>query len=289
MNVDLAVIMSVYHNDKLSFVRESIQSILDQTFSRFHYYLIFDGPVSTDIDDYVASLKDNRIRLSRLEKNSGLATALNHLLEVVLKNSDYQYIARMDADDISMPERFEKQRNYLIENPEITVLGSWYEEIDEAGKHLSYRKLPTEHEALRKRYYTRTPFAHSSVMFHRRLIEIAGYYPTDTVLMEDNVLWGRALKNGLKFGNIAENLLKFRIDIDYYKRRSGIKYGWNFIKTRFKINRSLKFPAHTYIYSVLIGTIKMIPSFIYHFIYWITKRMDRFGEASFIQDTAPGA
>lgn len=273
--VDLAVIMSVYHNDRLCFVKESIQSILDQTFSQFHYYLIFDGPVSSEIEDYVTTLKDHRIRLYRVDKNKGLAAALNYLMEIILQNPDYRYIVRMDADDISISERFEVQRNYLNENPEISVLGSWYEEIDENGKHFSFRKLPAEHEELRKRYYTRTPFAHSSVMYHRRLIEIAGYYPTDTVLMEDNVLWGRALLNKLKFGNVQEILLKFRIDNNYYKRRSGLKYGWNFIRTRIKINRSLKFPFYTNIYSIVIGLFKMMPSYIYHYFYWISMKLGK--------------
>jgi glycosyltransferase involved in cell wall biosynthesis len=207
---DLAVIMSVYQNDKLIYVKESVQSILNQSFSRFHYYLIFDGPVSPDISEYITSLTDNRIKLFRLEKNGGLAGALNYLLEVVMKNPEYKFIARMDADDISMPTRFEKQRNFLSEHSDISVVGCWYEEIDETGNHLSYRKLPTDHEALRKRYFTRTPFAHPSVMYRRELIEKAGFYPTDTIWMEDNVLWRRALLLGLKFSNIPELLFKFR-------------------------------------------------------------------------------
>lgn len=74
----------------------------------------------------------------------------------------------MEADDISMPERFEKQRNYLIDNPNITVLGCWFEEIDEEGKHLSYRKLLVEHEALLNKYFIRAPFAHPSIMYQKK-------------------------------------------------------------------------------------------------------------------------
>jgi glycosyltransferase involved in cell wall biosynthesis len=267
--IDLAVIMSIYHKDKLQFVRESVQSILDQTFSKFHYYLIYDGPVPAEVEEYVASLTDNRLRLFRLEKNSGLAAAMNYLLEIILKNSDYRYIARMDADDISIPERFEKQRSYLIKNPDITVLGSWYEEIDESGRHLAYKKLPNEHEALKKRYYTRTPFAHSSVMFQRRLIEKAGFYPTDTILMEDNVLWGRALKERLRFANLPIYLLNFRIDCSYFKRRSGFKYGLYYGRTRLKINKSLGFQFYSI--SLIIGFVKMMPSFISHFFRMVVR------------------
>lgn len=264
---DLAVIMSVYKNDKLSFLKESVQSILDQTFAQFHYYIVFDGPVNKDIDIYLTSLNDSRIKLFRLGKNGGLAKALNFLLEIVLKNPEYKLIARMDADDISSYSRFEKQYNFLSGNQDISCTGCWYEEIDESGNHLIYCKLPVEHEALKKRYHLWTPFAHPSVMYRRSLIETAGYYPVDTILMEDNVLWGMALKHGLKFANIPEYLLKFRIDKNFLKRRSGLKYGWNYIVTRFKINRSLKFPLYTYLYSILIGVIKMLPSFTLRYFY----------------------
>jgi hypothetical protein len=154
----------------------------------------------------------------------------------------------------------------LIENPDISILGSWYEEIDDNGKHLSYRKLPTEHEALRKRYFTRTPFAHPSVIYRRELIEKAGLYPTDTYLMEDNVLWGRALKSGLKFANISEYQLKFRKTKNFYKRRTGIWYGYNYIITKFRINKSLNAPIPTYLFSIFIGLSKMMPTFLFRYM-----------------------
>jgi hypothetical protein len=125
---------------------------------------------------------------------------------------------------------------------------------------------------LRKRYFTRTPFAHPSVMYRRELIEKAGFYPTDTILMEDNVLWGRALKAWLMFGNIPEYLLKFRRDKNFYKRRSGIRYGWNFIKTKFKIIRTLCFPLYSYLFTFLIGSIKMMPQFFLRYIYRVARK-----------------
>ena len=263
---DLAVIMSVYHNDRLEFVRESVQGILVQTFSQFHFFIAFDGPVAANVDGYISSLRDDRIMLFRYSENRGLASALNNLLIEVLKSHEYIFIARMDADDISMPSRFEKQRDFLRSNSEISCLGSWYEEINEDGEHLSFRKLPIDHGSLKKRYMTRAPFAYPSVMYHRRLIETVGFYPTDTILMEDNVLWGKALKAGLRFANISEYLFKFRKDKNFYIRRSGIKYGWNYITTRFKINKSLNLPVYAYILSLLTGLYKMMPSFILRYI-----------------------
>jgi hypothetical protein len=264
---DLAVIMSVYHADRLLFVKEAVESILNQDFRTFDFYLAFDGPVAEDVDKYISSIADSRLSIHRLEKNKGLAFALNYLLELVMSRPEIRYIARMDADDISLPERLGTQRKFLIENPEINVLGSWYEEIDEAGKVLRQRKLPPDHEGLRKRYFTRTPFAHPSVMYRRELIEVAGYYPEDTCLMEDNVLWGRALIRGLKFANIQESLLKFRITDDFFRRRSGIYYGWKFICTKLKTNRELKVQFHNYLLSLLVGLVKMMPGRVVKIFY----------------------
>lgn len=264
---DLAVIMSVYKNDRLKYVKESVQSILNQTFTQFDYFIVFDGPVSQDIDSYISSIGDSRLRLFRREQNGGLARALNYLLAEVIRNPEYKFIARMDADDISLPSRIERQRAFLSENKEISIVGSWYEEIDESGKHLAYRKLPSDHDSLRKRYMTRTPFAHPSVIYRREFIEKAGLYPTDTVLMEDNVLWGRALKEGLRFANVPENLFRFRIDRDFYKRRSGVIYGWNYILTRFRNNMTLGMSPYSYLCSFFTGLIRMMPAFMLRFIY----------------------
>lgn len=264
---DLAVIMSVYQNDKLEYLEKSVQSILTQTYSQFDFLIAFDGPVSLEIDKYISSLIDNRIRIYRLENNEGLANALNYLLKIVISDSRYKLIARMDADDISMPERFKKQHNFFSTNPDISCIGTWYQEIDKTGKHLSDRKLPVDHDGIKKLYYLRTPFAHPSVMFRREMIDKAGLYPINTLKLEDYVLWGNALMKGFKLANIPEFLLKFRIDRDFYKRRSGLKYGTSFIQTRFKILISLKAPIHIYFFTLMIGIVKMLPIFLVKSIY----------------------
>jgi len=254
--------MSLYYADRFAFVKESVESILNQSFRNFDYYIAFDGPVSDDIDSYISSLKDSRVKLHRLESNRGLAFALNYLLEIVLERPEVKFIARMDGDDVSLPERFEKQRAFLLEHKDIACVGCWYKEINEDGKVLSLKRLPVEHEKLVKRYYTRAPFAHPSVMYRRDLIDRAGFYPEDTLLMEDNVLWGNAIACGLKFSNLPEYLFLFRKDKNFYNRRSGFKYGSGFIRTRFKINKKLKFPLYSYFLLIIVGIIKMMPSFV---------------------------
>ena len=269
---DLAVIMSTYRNDKIAYLKQSVESILTQTYSNFHFLIVFDGPVSTEIETYITNIKDERIKLYRIEDNGGLARALNLLLEIVLKNPEYKYIARMDADDISMINRFEKQRNSLEESHAISIVGCWYQEIDEHGTFLAERKLPINHEKLRYRFYFRIPFAHPSVMYRTSMIKKAGLYPVDTYLMEDIVLWGRVLNENLHFANIPEFLLKYRKDGGFYRRRSGIRYGWQFIITKFKINKLIKSPFYSYIVTFFIGIIKMMPTFILRYFYVAARK-----------------
>jgi len=269
---DLAVIMSVYQNDKLKFLSQSVQSILSQTYSEFDFFIVFDGPVSGEIDNYLTSLRDDRIHLHRLEKNLGLANALNYLLVIIMADIRYKFIARMDADDISMDSRFELQRNFFLGNPTISCIGSWYQEIDESGNILSNQKLPVTHEEIKRFFLKRSPFAHPSVMFRREIIAKAGFYPTNTLRLEDYIFWSNAFKNGILFANIPEYLLQFRRDINFYRRRSGIRFGFNYIITRFKINKTLKAPVHIYFYSLCVGLIRMMPAFVLKYIYAIARR-----------------
>lgn len=173
----------------------------------------------------------------------------------------------MDADDVSILRRFEIQYNFLKASPDISCVGSWYQEIDESGKVISNQKLPVGHDEIEIFSFRRSPVAHSSVMFRRELIEKAGYYPTDTFRFEDYVLWANALSRNLKFANIPDYLLKFRVDKDFYKRRSGIKYGIGYIIARFKVCKTLKTPFSIYLYSILVGIGRMMPVFIIKSIY----------------------
>jgi len=264
---DLVVIMSVYQNDRLDYLKKSVQSILTQTYSDFDFFICCDGPVSAEIEKYFLEIEDVRIKIFRIEKNGGLAKALNYLLENALKNPDYELIARMDADDISLPFRFELQRDFLLKNTSVSCIGSWYQEIDEFENILSYQKLPVTHEEIIKFFMKRSPFAHPSVMFRREMINRAGLYPTNTLRLEDYAFWSNAIKCGLVFANIPEYLLQFRRDKNFYKRRSGVRFGFNYLIIRLKINRVLKAPVYIYFYSLFIGIIRMMPSFIIKFIY----------------------
>lgn len=272
---DLVVIMSVYKNDRLDYLKKSVESILNQSYSQFDFFICIDGPVLTEIEEYISDIKDDRIKIFRIEINGGLAKALNYLLVKVLANPNYTLIARMDADDISLESRFESQRIFLLNNPSISCVGSWYQEIDEFENVLSYQNLPVSHCDITKYFLRRSPLAHPSVMFRSMMIEKAGYYPINTLRLEDYVFWSNCLRSGLLFSNIPEYLLKFRRDKNFYKRRSGLKFGLSYIKVRFRINSVLKAPLYIYLYSIGVGIIRMMPSFVIKKIYNNSRKVKR--------------
>lgn len=219
----IAVIMSIYRNDKLQFIKQSIEGILGQTYRAFDIYLKLDGSISRDIEDYLQTLANDKIKIFKRDLNRGLAHSLNELVEVVLVNSQYRYIARMDADDISRPDRFAKQVNFLEKNNDVAIVGSWCEEIDEANTFLFLKKLPLDHLAIKRDLVKRNPLVHTSVMIRTSLFEKGLRYNPNYYLSEDYFLWIQAIINKYKMANIPEPLIQFRVDNNFFKRRSGFR------------------------------------------------------------------
>ena len=112
MKTKIAVIMSIYRNDRIDFVKLAVESILNQTYKDFDYYIQYDGPVDAEVDAYLSEIKDERVSILRRAENKGLAQSLNDLLNIVMPMG-YEFIARMNADDISEVNRFEKQIEYF--------------------------------------------------------------------------------------------------------------------------------------------------------------------------------
>jgi glycosyltransferase involved in cell wall biosynthesis len=137
----ISVVMSVYNGEK--YLRQAIESILQQTYTDFEFIIIDDG--STDSSrEIIQSYDDKRIRLVINEQNIGLTKSLNKGIRL----AKGEFIARMDADDISLPQRFEKQVAYLDSHPEVGVLGTYANIIDHRGKIINNIIFPTEHETI---------------------------------------------------------------------------------------------------------------------------------------------
>lgn len=166
MKNSVAVIMSVYKNDRLEYLQECIDSLYTQTFKEFDIFIQLDGKVPKEIEGYLdEELNDNKIKiLNKRDENKGLAYSLNELLHLAIEQG-YEYFVRMDADDISMPERLQHQYEYMQNNHEIDVCGGEIEEfnIDSgAAQRIIY---PKTHQEIFEGMKKRNSMAHVTTFF----------------------------------------------------------------------------------------------------------------------------
>lgn len=269
----IAVIMSIYKNDTLDYVRQSVDSILNQTYNNIIFYIVYDGPVSADIDSYLTINEDKRLRIFRRERNLGLAHSLNELLELV-KKENYQFIARMDADDVAMKDRFEKQISYLNSHPEVDMVGGAINEIDETGNPRGkITKYPSDPSDCRAFFAKRNPVAHPTVMFRRRFFDKAGWeYPTDYMRNEDTRLWHEGYKHGCLIANIPDVVLNFRMtDSMFTQRRNGREFAKSQLKLRKLIAKDLGFGVKAYIYAYFTYILMISPSWVLKIAYKVLR------------------
>lgn len=264
---ELAVLLSVYKNDKLKYVKESIESILKQKYSEFDLYIYIDGEIESDVKLYIDNLKDTRLFVKNAKQNYGLAICMNKLLDIVIDTKDYNYIARMDADDISLDNRFLSQINFLKKNINVDCVGTWAIEIDENGNELFNKRMPIQHSECVSFFSKRDCFIHPTVMFRRSFFEKVPRYPVDTYFAEDTMMWALGIKSGCVFANVPEYLLKFRVDSSFYKRRRGWKHFISIIKLRFFVTKYLNYGFKGYFFSVIYATTKLLPSSILNLVY----------------------
>mgnify|MGYP002624857641 CR=1 FL=1 len=262
----IAVIMSVYKNDTAEYVKMAVDSILGQTYNDLDFYIQYDGQVAVEVDNYLTNLGDERIHILRREENKGLACSLNDLLSVVLPKG-YEFIARMDADDMSSPERFEKQVNFFKENKGTDCLGTWAVEIKSDGSEFFKKQMPVTHENCRDFFMKRDCLIHPTAMFRRSYFEKAGKYPEDTFFCEDTMMWARGFANGCSFANLPEYLYKFRLNDDFFNRRRGWKHAKSILLLRRRVNRMLHYPLKAYLYAMLYAGAKLMPTPVLNLIY----------------------
>lgn len=194
----VSVVMPVYNTPE-EYLREAIESILKQTFSNFEFVIIDDGSTDRNVKKVIQSYQDKRIAYYYKE-NAGVANALNY----GIKKATGTYIARMDSDDISLPERLEKQVAFLDAHPDISLVGALYERFPE----YCIPHLPQTVGLIDMLKWC--PVAHPLVMFRKKDFESRHLFYDPAYRTEDYELWGRALLAGLKFANIQEVLLKYR-------------------------------------------------------------------------------
>lgn len=230
MNNKVSVIMSVYHSDEPEMLKIAIDSIINQTL-KCDLLVYQDGGIPDSLSSVLKKYKDNGdIKLFINSKNKGLAVGLNYLINYAL-DKDYEYIARMDSDDISRPDRIEKQVKFFEKNSDIGVLGTSCREFG-ASFSLSEKHLPKSHEDLLSFSIVRCPFIHPSVMFRSKVFYGGIRYPENTVLTEDMALWFELLNHNVRFSNLNDILLDYRLNENTINRRKGLKKGMSEIKIR---------------------------------------------------------
>lgn len=217
------VLMSVYFREKVGFLNAALSSIWDnQSLKPSQIVLVKDGKLTPELDEIIEKWQEKLndiLDIVELKENVGLGDALN----AGLKKCKFELVARMDSDDISLPERFKKQIELFSKMPEIDVCGGNITEfVDDENNIISTRILPQNHIDLAKFAKFRSPFNHVAVVFKKSVVEKCGGYQK-MLYLEDYYLWARMLVNGAKFHNINETLVNVRID-DLVSRRAGLKY-----------------------------------------------------------------
>lgn len=218
-----SVLMSVYKNEEPLYFAEAMDSILMQTVLPSEIILIRDGIVPESlqivIDDFLEKSTVPITYIPLLE-NRGLGNALRVGVQV----SSNELIARMDSDDVSVPDRFELQISEFKSDQSLDLLGGQVLEFENnVAKIVGKRNVPLSHEQIAEYLKRRNAFNHPTVMFKRSAVLLAGNY-ADRHFVEDYDLWCRMLSKRCRFRNLSETLVYMRVSPDMYKRRGGIKY-----------------------------------------------------------------
>ena len=223
MPANYSVLMSVYYKEHPDYLRQSMQSIYDQTVPTDDFVLVCDGPLTPELDAVISSMQQqfgSRLHVCRLLENGGLGKALNFGIGQC-KND---LVARMDSDDVSRPDRCQRQLAIFQNHPEYSLVSGIVEEFSDTITNVSVRRIVPEHQddiiTFAKK---RNPFNHPCIMYKKSDVEAAGGYQ-DFYLLEDYYLWIRMLQNGFIGYNLQEPLLWMRAGNDMYKRRGGWKY-----------------------------------------------------------------
>ena len=217
-----SVCMSVYKNDKPADFLVAVSSIYRQTVKPSDIVLVVDGPIGEELKETISKLQGeiDVLNVIWLPTNQGHAIARQTGL-LAAKN---ELVAVMDADDVSLPTRFEKQLKTFEEHSDVTVVGGFIHEFIGKTKNVVGKRIVPEHDTEIKEYMkSRCPMNLVTVMMRKSHLEKVGGY-IDWYCEEDYYLWIRLAMAGYKFYNIQENLVDVRVGEEMYQRRGGWKY-----------------------------------------------------------------
>lgn len=220
-NNKYSFLISTYHADNPEHLKLALESMIGQTLPPSEIVVVFDGPVPQSIKQavsQVASMTDVVFVLVQLDENKGLGQALR----VGVTRCSFEFIARMDSDDLCRPDRCEHQMAYMVDN-HLDLLGGWIEEfIQTPGDLGAVRQVPCRMEDIKIFLKRRNPFNHVTVMFRKSVVLDAGnYQPFYSV--EDYWLWARMIASGARVANVKKTYVDVRVGNGMQRRRGGIK------------------------------------------------------------------
>lgn len=218
-----SVLMSLYGRERPEFLRSALDSMLNQTIPPDEIVLVEDGPLPDSLHEIVREYSSRAPRAFRIlvnPSNLGLGPALRKGLEACRN----ELVARMDTDDISLPDRCEKQLAFFFSHPSTTILGGQIREfVDSPDSPVGERRVPETDEDLKVFLRLRCPFNHMTVMFKKADVMAVGNY-RDWFWNEDYDLWIRLALRGFVFANLPDVLVLTRVGREMYARRGGFKY-----------------------------------------------------------------
>lgn len=265
--MEYSVLISVYYKEKAEYLIECLESMVHQTVEPSEIVIVKDGKLTVELEDVLTEYKTKYQRLFKfvcLEKNVGLGLALAE----GIKNCSYELIARMDSDDISIPNRCELQLREFAKDSLLDVCGGYIKEFcDSKEKVVSIRKVPLVDSEIKEYQKRRDAVNHVTVMFKKSKVLEAGNYQ-HALLMEDSLLWTNMILHGATFKNIADYLVYVRTGADMFKRRGGLKYFKKYKNGRKIILQTGYISKWDYYYTLLVQLIfSILPNSVREFVY----------------------
>ena len=264
----ISVLMSVYRSEKPQYLDRALQSVWDdQVRKPDEIILVQDGPLG---DELLQVIEKWQTKLSNVlvliinEVNIGLTKSLNKGIRVAKGD----YIARMDSDDISLPNRFEMQEKFLDEHPSVYVVGGAIQEFNDEDGIIGERHFPKDTAEAIHYIHKASPFAHPAVMIRRGLFDEGVMYNEAYRTTQDLALWFDVLKAKHQVANLDDFVLKFRRDSNVYQRRKNKEDSRLEMKIHLKgIKDLFGFSPIKSLYPIARFTMRLLPNSLINFIY----------------------
>lgn len=255
----ISVLMATYSQMKAEYLSQAFDSIwTKQTLRPDQIVLVEDGPLSQEQESLITDWKErlgDKMVICKNAENMGLTKSLN----VGLKQVTSDLIARVDSDDISAPDRFRLQHDYLMAHPEIDILGGSSQEFNDDNSCICVRTYPKSNEEVRKYILKASPLAHPSVMMRSRIFREGLKYDERYRTSQDIALWYDALLAGYKISNLSETVLYFRRSKGVMKRRANEKAKNEFIIYMKGIYHMKGLFTTSYVYPIARYIIRNLP------------------------------